>query len=247
MLKYTFIFIFSLGFYFNSQSQIIPINDSITHNVFLIQVDASQGTSFIVEIANKEFLVTAKHLFKNAINAQKREILLVKEKQILKLIATLYLNTDTTIDIAILKLPISVKYKSPFITGGQVKTGQDVFFLGYPSFNNTLFATQDTDFGILPLVKKAIVSGAKKINNYFLVFLDGHNNPGFSGGPIVFYDTFSKRNAILGVISGYYHENKYTINFGSKQTNYVEENSGIIASYTIEQIYQIINQNFLFK
>jgi len=247
MTRHFFIFIWTLTLYFYSKGQTIPINDSITHNVFLIQVDSSQGTCFVIEIKNREFLVTAKHLFKNPTNNQTKEILLVKEKNVLKLNSTLFLNPDTTIDIALLKLPISIKYKAPFVTGGQVKTGQDVFFLGYPSFNNTLFATQDTAFGILPLVKKATLSGAKKINNYFLVFLDGHNNPGFSGGPIVFFDTFTKKNSIMGVISGYYKEYKYTKNLGVPKLDYIEENSGIIACYTIEQVYQIIDQNFLLK
>lgn len=128
-----------------------------------------------------------------------------------------------------------------------MKTGQDVFFLGYPSFDNNLFAAQDTSFGILPLVKKAVFPGGRRVNNYYLTFLDGHNNPGFSGGPIVFHDTFSDRNCIMGIISGYFHESKFTKKGGVPTQDYVKENSGIIACYTIELVYQVVDQNALVK
>ncbi|MBK5270413.1 MAG: trypsin-like peptidase domain-containing protein [Bacteroidia bacterium] len=239
------LFFILISYSLNGHSQVVPINDSILRNVFLIQIDSLQGTCFSVNLGGKEFLVTAKHLFKNPANNQKRQITIIKEKKVLNINVTLFIHSDTTIDIAILKLPISIEYLIPFVTGGQIQTGQDVYFLGYPSFNSLLFATQDTTFGILPLVKKAIFSGVKKINNYYLVFLDGHNNPGFSGGPVVLYDMKNKENRIAGVISGYYHENKYTKNSGKSSGEYIEENSGIIAMYTIELAFQIVDQNNL--
>lgn len=57
----------------------------------------------------------------------------------------------------------------------------DVSFLGFPLGNlGTVF------LGIkFPLVKKAVVSGWVKHNGIELLLLDGHNNLGFSGGPVV--------------------------------------------------------------
>ena len=53
--------------------------------------------------------------------------------------------------------------------------GHDVFPLGYP-YGGT--------GGPAAFIKKAIVSA----ENGTEIFLDGHNNKGFSDGPIVYYD-----------------------------------------------------------
>ena len=69
---------------------------------------------------------------------------------------------------------------TPTIDG--IVWGQDAYFLGFP-----FGIGFDLGGGSLPFVKKAIVSGLyKSINGVSLVLLDGINNPGFSGGPVVF-------------------------------------------------------------
>ena len=53
-------------------------------------------------------------------------------------------------------------------------------------------------------VKRASVSAVPKTKNgahYF--YLNGFNNPGFSGGPVAFYDYKSNQWAIVAVISGF--------------------------------------------
>jgi hypothetical protein len=57
-------------------------------------------------------------------------------------------------------------------------------------------------------MKKGIISGTADINGAKLIFLDGHNNPGFSGGPIVYRD-FNKSDLVFklaGVVSGFLPE-----------------------------------------
>jgi hypothetical protein len=40
----------------------------------------------------------------------------------------------------------------------------------------------------VPLIKKAIISATVHEHGATVLLLDGHNNPGFSGGPIVYRD-----------------------------------------------------------
>ena len=74
--------------------------------------------------------------------------------------------------------------------------------------------------------------------------LDGHNNPGFSGGP-VFFPMSTKFNdhsvGLLGVISGYYYQTN-TVQNGSGTITY-KENSGIMIAFDSQVISRIINQN----
>src|SRR6266446_2755114 len=82
---------------------------------------------------------------------------------------------------------------------------------------NLRFASlMDMDFAVsCPLVRRwrlvsgfcsssASVSAVPKTKNgahYF--YLNGFNNPGFSGGPVAFYDYKSNQWAIVAVISGF--------------------------------------------
>jgi len=75
---------------------------------------------------------------------------------------------------------------------------QDVFFLGFPYdiVPNLLFGSGGFP---MPLVRKAIVAAMDRDT----LILDGHNNPGFSGGPVCFFRPNEGAARIAGVVSGY--------------------------------------------
>ena len=60
---------------------------------------------------------------------------------------------------------------------------QDVYFLGFPYDLTNDGGTINRNFPI-PLIKKGILS-AIQVGEVKTLLLDGHNNPGFSGGPVV--------------------------------------------------------------
>ena len=102
--------------------------------------------------------------------------------------------------------------------------------MGFPYFGAIKSGCEEFNRGFpIPFVKKAIVSA---INNP-VIYLDGHNNPGFSGGPLVFWDYAEKRRKIMGVISGYYPHR-------IPGTDY-PENSGIGIAYNIQYAKDLIN------
>ncbi len=240
-MKKTFSLIVIIFAVFKLIAQQLPITADILRQTFLIQTSDTQGTCFLIEVDSQEYLITAKHLFHAKLqNGDLTRIVIYQENKEKDLNVQFYVHKDTTIDIAVLKLKESIKVMTPFSIEGKVALGQDIYFLGFPSFNNTQFFTSGT-IGVLPLVKKGIVSGWYFNDNYYLFFLDGHNNPGFSGGPALCIDSKSKKPAIFGVISGYYHENKpVKNNHGEDEPSHIQENSGIIKCFQAEIAKQII-------
>jgi len=78
-------------------------------------------------------------------------------------------------------------------TTADMVIGQDVFFLGFPYNYDSLL--QQSPFGNtpIPFVKKACMSAIIKSGEDILLLLDGHNNPGFSGGPVCFSASTKKQ------------------------------------------------------
>ena len=88
--------------------------------------------------------------------------------------------------------------------------GQDAYFLGFP------YGIRIDSKGLngpypLAVIKRGTVSGVIALGNDAkteMVLLDGYNNPGFSGGPIVFRDLNQSAVVLklIGVISGFIPE-----------------------------------------
>lgn len=236
-------------------SQGSAITADILRQVYIIETESSQGSCFLVEYQNKEYIITAKHLFKNDLKCgDSTNIKITHEKKTYLLTVIYLIHSDTTIDIAVLKLRKSIKVITPLPFEGEVMNGQNIYFLGYPSFDNHIFSTYTDNFGRLPLVKKGIISGFFKINNYIRYYIDGHNNPGFSGGPALSYDFKRKRYYIFGVVSSYFYEPKLlwvndSLNKKISKVDslsFIKENSGIMYCYPAILARDII-QNYSTK
>lgn len=221
--------------------------NEILQKVFLIKVGGNTGSCFYVSVDSVDYLVTAKHLFPDKVSHNSPvEIEILRNDGWLKFKPTLLTHLNTQIDIALLNMNsnelkanlFDLESKSYFVS-------QECFFVGFPFGLKMEDKEGKLNDGFpIPFVKKGIVSafisdssGMKKI------FLDGHNNPGFSGGPVVVsnFDSGSKHKMkIIGVVSAYLNENK-TIK--TPLGNFINnENSGIVLSYATDHIYEIINR-----
>ena len=121
--------------------------------------------------------------------------------------------------------------------------GYDAFFLGFP-FG---LYTPMKDFEA-PFIKKGVISSiVTGSNGISIIYLDGHNNPGFSGGPITFKMPNETQWHICGVILGYKWEPKKVLS--AKDTNpvinntnsFIQENSGIVLGENIVDAVDAIN------
>ncbi len=85
-------------------------------------------------------------------------------------------------------------------TSEGVMWSQTVYFLGFPY-------GMATDTGVpgdeIAFVKQAIISATRRISDLLsLWYLDGYNNPGFSGGPVVASTEKFETMQVIGVVFG---------------------------------------------
>lgn len=86
--------------------------------------------------------------------------------------------------------------------------GQQVSFLGFPYGIYSSFP----DGRVAPFVKSGTMSAMDSSKpDALIMYIDGFNNPGFSGGPILYWDYKLNRYQIFGVVKGYRHDNATTI------------------------------------
>jgi hypothetical protein len=129
--------------------------------------------------------------------------------------------------------------------------GQEAYFLGFPYGLYTSFG--DHGLGVA-LVKHAYVSARASCAAIMpdgdkgeeFILLDGLNNPGFSGGPVVAPDMFSpfttvRRQKLIGVISGFRNEPVPLQVDGKEMKNATTAtNTGIIFVVPIDRAVELI-------
>jgi hypothetical protein len=226
-------------------------------STFNFQGDTLAGaTCFLITKEGKQYFVTAAHLFKASHKSgDVVPIRMLIQNQLEPFHANVYFHTNRNVDIAVIKLSEKIsqvsnnetgKFKlSEIISQGDgisldttlVGIGMETFFYGFPLSNMGTEA-----LGIkFPLVKKAVLSGVVKYNGVNVLVLDGHNNRGFSGGPVSVYDTSTKKMCLIGVISGFFPESR-SVEYKGDRLSF-DENSGIILCYGRQYIDEIFNSH----
>ncbi len=111
---------------------------------------------------------------------------------------------------------------------------QQIFFLGFP-FGLNMEGGQVNNGYPIPFVKTGIVASFSPVSGGSqVIYCDGHNNPGFSGGPIV---TVSAKNEVtaIAVVSAYrYNEDPVLLNGVDTGLTY-RANTGLVIGYGINE------------
>ena len=216
------------------------VPQEIMERTFLIRWGNSAGTAFTIDYQGRLYVVTAKHVVSGdpptAEGVPLRDaVLQIKHNDQwvdLKTIRTLY-SASKDADIAVFETDqrTLVPYEiQPAGEDGGVTFGQQVWFIGYPFGLGT-----DLSGRLLPFLKRGTMSALDKSNpNAVVFYIDGFNNHGFSGGPIIFWDFKLHRYFILGVVHGFRPENAETDVNGQRVATKVLVNSGILVGYSIE-------------
>ena len=125
-----------------------------------------------------------------------------------------------------------------------MKRGQDVRFLGFPLGLGMNLATQGGGIK-LPLVKGGLLSGWGAMNNASVLIVDGHNNGGFSGGPVIFrpLESADQTWKIAGVVARYQWEGVDVIDHAGQVIGKAKGNSGILVASRIETALRLIELN----
>lgn len=206
---------------------------------FNILFNGNSATCFIVEYNDIQYVVTAKHIFGDPIDGEIKEFEIKTNKGNVKYRGPILISKKKNVDIAVFLSDKKILPVVDFILEGNVTFGMDVIFLGFPyGLSQNI---RDMNFN-LALVKKAMVSGiTMEENDVRVIYLDGHNNPGFSGGMVSYYDEGLDKCVIIGVVSGYIYQNNIS-NTAIGLVNYTE-NSGIIKCYSIGNFIEILEEH----
>ena len=222
------------------------VPSEILMRTWLIKNDAANkyGTGFVVEHKGLAYLVTARHMVEG-LPTVKASIDVWQDNtwKTVKTVKTLLPKSDA-VDIAIFKLDekIAKPYEvSTIDTGGGMSFGQRVWFLGYPYRIGTQFSVDTKWSGGSPFIKGGVMSAIDAHDkNAIVMYIDGFNNPGFSGGPIVCWDFSLKKYEIIGVVQGYRPESaKIEVN-GQPVDTQLMVNSGILIAYSIVHVNEAI-------
>lgn len=218
----------------------MTVTANILRRTFRIRYNGNTGTCFTIDFQGRRYLVTARHIVDSIRNdtfvniSHKREWLSLR----VQLVGHGAGNIDVTV-LAPRQL-FGQSYPLKTTTAGLV-LAEDIYFLGFPYGLSINVETTLNDGFPLPLVKKAVVSAFESGDGPFL--LDGHNNPGFSGGPVTRRGT-TEEQTVIGVVSGYqYDRHKVRDEHGDETMYTYDTNTGIIVAHDIGHALAIIEKN----
>ena len=213
------------------------VTSNILQRTFHIRSGGNCGSCFTVDIDGKRYLVTARHIANTVRYPGEVEIFHSGDWK--PLFVNLVGHGAGDVDVSVLA-PGSLFGAAHQLstTTANMTLGEDVYFLGFP-FGYYIDGRRLNAGFPIPLVKKAVVSLFDGEDG--VILLDGHNNPGFSGGPVLRGATSDQ---IIGVVSGYRFQRQAVLDMKENQGPYTyDANTGIVFVYDSEQIKKIVLKN----
>ncbi len=218
----------------------MTITANILQRTFHIKYNEKIGTCFTIDVESKRYMITARHIVEPI--RDKAVVYISHDRKWVPIDTYLVGHGAEHIDITVLSPIYAFGASYPLkLTMDGLMLAEDVYFLGFP-YGLGADAKTELNMGFpLPFIKKAIVSAIMYEDNQ--IFLDGHNNPGFSGGPIARRSSPDKQT-VIGVISGYrYDRHKVRDKDGNETTQTYDTNTGIIIAHNIKHALEIIAAN----
>jgi len=228
----------------------------ILQRVLMIDYKSERGTTFSIDIDGREYWVTARHILTGAKSkpfgnyaGKTIDVRLLNpggdgEQWVPETFTVLQPVED--VDVAVLIPPSPIlpgALPSPPASSAGLTFGGECEFLGF-AYGGGWRAKLDGKKFWLPYIKHCGVSGQDSDTHLWI--LDGINNVGFSGGPVVFGTGIALK--IAAVISGYYLEPTEVIRGDANATkgtppDKVNLNSGFILAYDISHAVDLIKKN----
>lgn len=216
------------------------ITTNVYTRVFHIRYGQGTGTCFASDFEGRQYLVTAKHVIAGLTNNSNIE--LYHNGSWVTLQARL-VGHHASADVSVISINQSLANLKLEASSNGIMLGQDTFFLGFPYMLADEANTQINRNFPLPLVKKAALSAILNDGLGHYMLLDGLNNPGFSGGPVVFAQPNQNTYKIAAIISGYRFSEEPVYQAEEQVPLNVRTNTGIIIAYNIENAIELIRAN----
>ena len=224
----------------------MAINQVVTFDildlVFRICLGCDVGTAFAIEVDERQYIVTAKHLTVPGHQPTSLEIDYKGRFRDIPCRFVGYGEGDSDVVVLAASQQLAPGYPTSPSRAG-LGLSQDVYFLGFP-YNMGAVREEIGTFFPMPLVKKAITSGSEP-GRYGALYLDCHNNSGFSGGPIVSRPNRKQDLQICAVVSGFRTEDVRALKGTDEDVTdlIVRLNTGIIIAYPIDVAIEAIRSD----
>lgn len=215
-----------------------------------IKIGNEAGTAFQIDYKGKLYLVTARHVVSGV--PERDATIQIYQAGVWKdyhTVRTIY-PSSADVDIVVFETNEAAAQQfgvKPMAKDDQIAMGQQLWFIGYPfglgspvGKNSTLLPAGT----YLPFMKKGIISAIDGTNSDAVVlYIDGFNNPGFSGGPIVYWSFDTHEYKIIGVVKGYRTDTAKIVVKGQQVDADVLVNSGILVGYSIRHAVEAIERS----
>jgi hypothetical protein len=146
-----------------------------------------------------------------------------------------------TADIAVLALPRVLPETLPLEAHESGLTlAEELYFLGFP-YALVMPGVLTAHGYPIPLVKRGICSAFGPVDGVRYVFLDGLNNPGFSGGPVV-RSKPPQTPVVVAVVSGFRASDDPVLKDGKATEYYLRSNTGIVLAVSIDHAVDAIKK-----
>ena len=227
------------------------LTSNVIQRTFLVRHGDSEGTAFAIDWKSRQYLVTARHVTEGVWSGDAIEILHGQrwESVAVDVVGVCAGNVDIAVLACSLRLAPPLRMEA---TSKGMAFGQRAYFVGFPFGWTAGWEDMNRDFPV-PFVKtcflSALVGGAES-----RLYLDGHGNEGFSGGPVVFVPTEAAGGAlqVAGVVSHYPTpvltpvvdaDGEKVVDANGTPLAYLEENPGIVVAYEIRHATNLIDAN----
>jgi hypothetical protein len=173
------------------------------NRVFNISYGNGWGTAFLLKDENGSFFVTAKHVVGGLSSGDNLQFIRNDKAELFKVAEAAHAEN---VDLSIFALTNLGPPKGTDLSVASVglALGDQLYFLGFPHGLRNTYPTDAAGFPA-PLVRSAIFSGVVNLEGEETLILDGFNNPGYSGAPVLQILDEGKFG-FVGLISGYRFE-----------------------------------------
>ncbi len=221
------------------------ITVNVLQRVFNIKYGDITGTAFTVDVDNRQYFVTATHVVAGLADGSQIEIW---HNQAWKAVPFILIGHHANADVTVFSINQLIRSHAMEAASNGMSLGQDVYFLGFPHGLRSE-AGEMNRFFPFPIVKKGCLAslpfpqGETEVGRYFWV--DGNNNPGFSGGPVIFKAAGDNNFRVCGIVHGYMAALTEVEEVESTNTTrqVVRNNTGIMKVYDIGCAVNLIKAN----
>lgn len=214
------------------------ITANVICRVFRIAVDGQAGTMFTIDCDGKQYLITARHVAGSLVGPAQVSLFANGGWNPLDVQVVGHAAGDIDISVLAAKIHLTPEGLPLEASADGLIWGQDVHFLGFPYDILAKFILGAEGYPA-PFVKGATLSAF----DGDLCLLDGHNNPGFSGGPVVFTTPDRPGFRVAAVISGFKAVEEPILLRGAQTSLVYQYNTGIIVAYGISHAVDLIRSN----